>query len=427
MQLLQLQQWLTPHMWSLQTLNANPYDYNPAGALTCHGGVGFRIEWGAYAACAPCDALTMQTSDTCAVMKDAVSTFSGCSGTAPDTVQTVCGSCKAFAGSNLIPKNNVDGNPNAAYLAFPLPSLTTGSQLSWPCRYTCPSGTYINTYNNNNYDNYVGELATQGPCLPCPAAGTPPAVCAAKQYLDSALLSCSGGAYVPPCRNCVTNIAHVIFVGTNYSATGATGCLATCQQGYYHTLLLRGGYAAAPVALGEIRDCQPCTDNLTIPCGGFCSASFYLSRNTSTCLPCSSAQCPLGTYRGPCASDADAPCLPCAPLNNSISALQRAAPSKAAWLQAMVFSQLTHGSTECDAEGHVLTLIMCRPQQPARASRAGSPGCRPTPTTPPRRGSYAPPAPPATTPPSAAGRARTTTCRSTRPRASTRSAQARPL
>ena len=135
MQLLQLQQWLTPHMWSLQTLNANPYDYNPAGALTCHGGVGFRIEWGAYAACAPCDALTMQTSDTCAVMKDAVSTFSGCSGTTPDTVQTVCGSCKAFAGSNLIPKNNVDGNPNAAYLAFPLPSLTTGSQLRFVAVY----------------------------------------------------------------------------------------------------------------------------------------------------------------------------------------------------------------------------------------------------------------------------------------------------
>ena len=142
------------------------------------------------------------------------------------------------------------------------------------------------------------------------------AVCAAKQYLDGTLLSCSGGAYVPPCRNCVTNIAHVIFVGTNYSATGAAGCLATCQQGYYHTRLLRGGYAAAPVALGEIRDCQPCTDNLTVPCGGFCSASFYLSRNTSTCLPCSSAQCPLGTYRGPCASDADAPCLPCAPLHH---------------------------------------------------------------------------------------------------------------
>ena len=110
-----------------------------------------------------------------------------------------------------------------------------------------------------------------GPCLPCPELGVPPAVCAADQYTDRALLAtCNGGKYVPPCRLCVaSDPASGIVFGAFGPYANLSSCLGICSTGKL-TRLVGGGYTAAAVPLARIASCQSCTENPAVPCGDRC-------------------------------------------------------------------------------------------------------------------------------------------------------------
>ena len=188
------------------------------------------------------------------------------------------------------------------YGTFPLPGQPTDP--SWPCRYSCPPGMYVNTYLQNSYNNYIGTNLGQGPCLPCPTPGTYPAVCGTGQYLDDTIVcgvhgSTQQAMYTPPCSPCsasltILNRDRLRFVSP-YSLN-KSGCLAVCASDYL-TQLKGGGYATGSVVVDSVAGCQPCSSNLSVSCGGNCSASFYMSSD-GTCAPCSTTCDVVGYYRG---------------------------------------------------------------------------------------------------------------------------------
>ena len=153
-QLYQLHTWLTPRAWDKQGLKRNPYAYTPEGGLACTAGVGFPIEWFELKACAPCVALTMHDEETCAIMQGVVSTFIGCNTAgAPDTLANVCQGCPGFQSIRATLLARTDGTTRYDdFAGIHLTGVTGGSQVTWPCRYACPAGTYVNTYANNNYE-----------------------------------------------------------------------------------------------------------------------------------------------------------------------------------------------------------------------------------------------------------------------------------
>ena len=306
-QLMELQYWLTPQNWYNEGINANPYAYTATGVFSCDPGQSFRIDWPStssgssvalYSACAMCSKSAMNRRHTCQTMMRDVSTFVGCDATsaAIQTAQHVCQNCPSFSYATPLVLGNT------LYGTFPLPKQPTDP--SWPCRYSCPTGMYVNTYLQNRYNNYIGTNHGQGPCLPCPTPGIYPAVCGAGQYFDDAIVcgvhgSTEQAMYIPPCSPClasltIPNSEKILFVDPNYSLN-KSGCLAVCASGYL-TQLKGGGYAMGSVVLDSVAGCQPCSSNLSVPCGGNCSASFYMS-SYGTCAPCSTT-CDLGSYRG---------------------------------------------------------------------------------------------------------------------------------
>ena len=140
-----------------------PYTYSTTGTLACAAGVSFRIDWTSsitqqrYSACAPCDAVAVASSRVklCSIMLGDAWSYSGCKATVAggDTMNTVCQQCVQMPYATLLTTTQPQ------YASFPLPTMSDGSQPKWPCRYSCSASepkTYINTYTNNNYLNYVG-------------------------------------------------------------------------------------------------------------------------------------------------------------------------------------------------------------------------------------------------------------------------------
>ena len=116
--------------------------------------MGFPIEWFELKACAPCVALTMHDEKTCAIMQGVVSTFIGCNTAgAPDTLANVCQGCPGHQSISATLLARTDGDTRYDdFASTHLTGVTGGSQATWPCRYACPAGTYVNTYANNNYE-----------------------------------------------------------------------------------------------------------------------------------------------------------------------------------------------------------------------------------------------------------------------------------
>ena len=306
-QLMELQYWLTPHNWYNEGISANPYTYTATGVFSCKPGQSFRIDWPSttsagssvvalYSACAACSKNTMDRRGTCKTMMGDVSTFVGCDATSIKTAQDVCQNCPSFPPATPLVLGET------LYGTFPLPGQPTDP--SWPCRYSCPPGMYVNTYLQNSYNNYIGTNLGQGPCLPCPTPGTPPAVCGAGEYLDDTKECGAHGSkeqamYTPPCSPCsasltILNSDRLRFVSP-YSLN-KSGCLAVCASDYL-TQLKGGGYATGSVVVDSVAGCQPCSSNLSVSCGGNCSASFYMSSD-GTCAPCSTTCDVVGYYRG---------------------------------------------------------------------------------------------------------------------------------
>ena len=121
--------------------------------------MGFPILWAddnqEITACAPCVASTMDDWNTCAIMRGGISTFIGCNTTSgvPDALVNVCQGCPGFQSIRATLLARTDGDTRYDDFARDyLTGVTGGSQATWPCRYACPAGTYVNTYANNNYE-----------------------------------------------------------------------------------------------------------------------------------------------------------------------------------------------------------------------------------------------------------------------------------
>ena len=230
------------------------------------------------------------------------------------------------------------------------------------CPYTCPAGTYgapalagqvtqggacPNLCPSGTYGVVSGQISQSAACLACtnlPGNASYAYGCTwrcnvgfALSFDGTACLStttaCAVGLYnnngvCHPCLNLPPN-SYFITDGGNY----AYGCGWICITGFYQSGLTCSLCTTGQCPVGQYRSscgtysdagCLSCTTNpansafitagspsTSNDCFWSCNSGYYLSQSSEGCIACTSSQCPVGHYRGPCGFSSDGECLLC--------------------------------------------------------------------------------------------------------------------
>ena len=194
---------------------------------------------------------------------------------------------------------------NAAYTSAGSPANTDS------CAWAYKSGFYLSA----------------GACVACSTSS-----CPVGQYRGA----CAANADAP-CAPCTNRPSNSIFTSTGAPYNTDT-CTWACVAGYYRATGACTACTTAACPVGQYRGactatgdapCVACTKAPanaaytsagspanTDSCAWAYKSGFYLS--AGACVACSTSSCPVGQYRGACAANADAPCVPCTGPSNSV-------------------------------------------------------------------------------------------------------------